>query len=402
MGTDRRRLDDCIDAAYAPEVSVVCRYRHAFSSGAPDEDAAFRQALLDTSIREGARIFPLLSFRGVELHVLDESSLMQTGTLKSIDGCLTAAKCRLRGDRRVVFESGGNTGTALTEYGRKAGLETFCVVPEESVALLDSRVFEPASAHLIAVADAGLVKASARLFRGLNGIRHIPEVAWRYEASRFRGCLILEHSMRCGGFDWLVQTISAAFGPIGIYDVLQGFEPGPGRIPRFLGIQQEANCPMYQAWTSATRELSEDAPEPKRGGELLTRVMYDVAPHTYGTYQDLKGVLEATRGDLCTINHAEFFGLFDQRFDGKSLLDLLEDNGARIGTSGGEVIERTGLIALAGALKAISNGRVARGSKVLCCLTSGTRPGDGKAVPDYRVADLDRVLEDCQRMIHGA
>ena len=254
-GTDKRRLDEVIDPAYPAETSVVCRYRHAFSFGAPDEDAAFKAALLDTSIREGARIFPLLTYRGVDLHVLDESSLMQTGTLKSIDGCLTAAKCRLRGYERVVFESGGNTGTALTAYGQKAGLETFCFVPEANVPLLDSRVFERETAHLIAVADAGLVKKSARLFRGLNGIQHIPDVAWRYEASRFRGCFILEHSMRHGGFDWLVQTISAAFGPIGIYSVLHGFESGLDRIPRFLGIQQEANCPMYKAWTSETREL---------------------------------------------------------------------------------------------------------------------------------------------------
>ncbi|RPH98274.1 MAG: pyridoxal-phosphate dependent enzyme [Zetaproteobacteria bacterium] len=400
--TDRRRLDEVIDPAYSPETSVVCRYRHAFSSGAPEEDSAFKAALLDTSIREGARIFPLLTYRGVDLHVLDESSLMQTGTLKSIDGCLTAAKCRLRGYERVVFESGGNTGTALTAYGQKAGLETFCFVPEASVPLLDSRVFERETAHLIAVADAGLVKESARLFRGVNRIQHIPEVAWRYEASRFRGCFILEHSMRHGGFDWLVQTISAAFGPIGIYGVLHGFESGLDRIPRFLGIQQEANCPMYKAWTSDARELGPAGAEPKRGGDLLTRVMYDVAPHTYGTYADLKGVLEATRGDLGTINHQEFFDMFEQRFDGKSILDLLEENAARIGTRNGDVIERTGLIALAGALKAISENRIARGSRVLCCLTSGTRPGDGRAVPDYRVTDVGRVLQDCHRMLHGA
>ncbi len=286
MSKDSRRLDEVIDQAYSAETSVVCRYRHAFSSGSPEEDAALKSALLDSSIREGARIFPLLTYRGVDLHVLDESSLMHTGTLKSIDGCLTAAKCRLRGYERVVFESGGNTGTALTEYGRKAGLETFCFVPEASVPLLDSRVFESETAHLIAVADASLVKEAAR------------------------------H----GGFDWLVQTISAAFGPIGIYGVLHGFEAGLDRIPRFLGIQQEANCPMYKAWTSDTREL----------------------------------------------------------------------------------VERTGLIALAGAFKAISENRIARGSKVLCCLTSGTRPGDGKAVPDCRVTDVGQVLQDCHGMIHGA
>jgi hypothetical protein len=245
------------------------------------------------------------------------------------------------------------------------------------------------------------VKDAARLFRGVNGIRHIPEVAWRYEASRFRGGFILEHSMRHGGYDWLVQTISAAFGPIGIYGVLTGFD-GTGRVPRFLGIQQEANCPMYKAWTSGTRELDPRPPERKAGRDLLTKVMYDVAPYTYGTYDDLKTVLTATHGDLSTINHGEFFAFLDQRFDGRSILELLEANGTRIGTRNGEVVERTGLIALAGTVKAITSGAIAPGSKVLCCLTSGTRPGDGRAVPDYRVTSLDRVLEDCHGMIHGA
>jgi len=39
----------------------------------------------------------------------------------------------------VVFESGGNTGAALTEYGQKAGLETFLFIPEENVSLLDQQ-----------------------------------------------------------------------------------------------------------------------------------------------------------------------------------------------------------------------------------------------------------------------
>jgi hypothetical protein len=208
--------------------------------------------------------------------------------------------------------------------------------------------------------------------------------------------------MRHGGFDWLVQTISAAFGPIGIYSVLHGFGAELDTIPRFLGIQQEANCPMYKAWTSDTRELDPVPVEPKMGRDLLTKVMYDVAPYTYGTYDDLKGVLTGTRGDLSTINHAEFFGVLGERFDGTSMLELLEDNGVRIGTRNGEVVERTGLIALAGAVKAIDSGRIARGSRVLCCLTSGTRPGDGRAEPDYRVSSLERVLQDCHGMIYGA
>lgn len=390
-----------IDTAYPAETSIVARYRNAFTFGGPEEDGRFKEALLQTSLREGSRVFPLLTYRGVDIHILDDSSLMHTGTLKSIDGCFTMAQCRLRGYERVVFESGGNTGTALTEYGQKAGLETFLFVPEDNLALLDSRVFAPRKAHLISVAEPGWVKEAARSFVGLNGIRHIPEVGWRYQASMFRGLFVLEHILTRGGFDWLAQTISAAFGPIGIYRVLTRFLREADSVPRFLGFQQAANCPMYTAWKSRDRALDSTPPEPSTGDELLTKVMYDVAPYTYGTYEDLKEVLTATRGDLATVNHAEFFALFDRDFEGRGVLDLLDERGFRVSRKDGEVTDRTGLIALAGTLKEIDTGRIEKGSRVLCCLTSGTVRGDGGAVPDYRVSDLGALVRDCRGMIYG-
>jgi|GEM_PF-4640591 len=76
------------------ETSVVRRY--------PDSHAAMLQgkdntSLLDwlrkTSLRGGVRTFPLLKHNDVEIHILDETSLMHTGTFKSIDGCLASARC---------------------------------------------------------------------------------------------------------------------------------------------------------------------------------------------------------------------------------------------------------------------------------------------------------------------
>jgi hypothetical protein len=398
---DRSRLDRFIDPEYSTERSIVARYRNAFTFGSPEEDARFKELLLETSLREGARVFPLCTYQGVDIHILDESTLMHTGTLKSIDGCITMAQCRLRGYERVVFESGGNTGTALTEYGQKAGLETFLFVPEENLGLLDSRVFESDRAHLISVAQPGWVKSAAAKFVGLNGIRHIPEVAWRYQASRFRGFFILEYMLTEGGFDWLTQTISAAFGPIGIYSVLKGFLGEAVPPPQFLGFQQEANCPMYKAWKSKDKELDTSPPEPSIGNRLLTKVMYDAAPYTYGTYEDLRDVLMATRGDLTTVNHAEFFDLLDQDFEGKGILDLLHEKGFNVRAKDGEIVDKTGLIALAGTVKGIRSGKIAEGSKVLCCLTSGTGRADGRAEPEYRVSNPEDLVTDCRGMIYG-
>jgi hypothetical protein len=392
LNTSNVCLEKLIDPRYAAENSIVLRYRNTFTFGTTDgEDARFKECLEKTSIREGARIFPLLSYKGVDIHVLDETSLMHTGTLKSIDGCVTTAKCKLKGYERIVFESGANTGMALTAYGSRAGLETFFFVPEENLPLLDRKIFRSPATHLISVEDPGLVKRAARLFARLYGLKHVPETAWRYEASGFRGCFVLEHILAQGRFDWITQTISAAFGPIGIYSILKQFKQQAGVPPQFLGIQQQANCPMYRAWKSLAPTPT---PVPIRStSQLLTKAMYDFAPHTYGTYQDLKDLLVASRGDLTTINHREFSDLLERDFDGKGILQLLSDHGIKIGR---EVVEKTGLMAVAGTLKEIDHATIPRGSKILCCLTSGISSADVLAKPERRISSLKP-----QEALHG-
>ncbi len=239
----------------------------------------------------------------MKVSILDETTCMSTGTLKSIDGTITIARSLQRGDHRVVLESGGNTGTALCAYGSRMGMELFVFMPSENLYLLNSGIYQGAGIHLIGVDNPGMVKPVADAFtRATSYARHIPETAWRYEAAMFRGLYILEYCLLNGGFDWMTQTISAAFGPIGIYSVLQAYEDDLGGLPRFLGIQQKANCPMYQSWKKGSEEI--EPVELKSTSQLLTRVMYDAKPHTYATYKDLRSVLELTDGDLDTIDHA--------------------------------------------------------------------------------------------------
>ena len=314
--------DSIVDARYPAEQSVVLRYRHALRFGATDkEDAAFKDLLAKTSIREGTRVFPLLTYKDVQISIQDETSLMHTRTLKSIDGCVTIARCLEQGYHTVVFESGGNTGTALTAYGTRAGLETFLFLPEENTPLLNSQVFGHPKAHLIAVEDPGTVKSAARLFEESHRFPHIPRTPWRIEASKFRGMFVVEHIARHGGFDWLIQTISAGFGPIGIFWALAKYRKELGTTPRFLGIQQEANCPMYQAWK--TRQTNIPPARLESTSKLLTKVMYDTNPQTYGTRDDLMNLLDATNGELTTLDHAEFERFLARPLAGKTPVEHL-------------------------------------------------------------------------------
>ena len=393
-GNSNSHFLESIDKKYPAETSIVLRYRNAFTFGTEEEDSRFKGLLESTSIREGSRIFFLLKYKGVEIFALDETSLMHTKTLKSIDGCVTTARCKWAGYDRVVLETGGNTGSALTAYGTRSGLETFCFIPRENLYLLNSKFFASPKAHLISVEDPGLVKKSAQLFGKLYGFRHIPETPWRYEASRFRGLRILEYMLlESKRFDWITQTISAAFGPIGIYWSLWHLGRNIGRVPRFLGIQQEANCPMYRAWKAGRRNLRPLKIDSTSG--LLIPVMYDVKPHTYGTYRNLRGVLEETKGALCTINRSEFTSFLDRDFDGTGIRGLLKEHGIEIG----EVKEKTGLTALAGTLKEIDAGTIRKGSRVLWCLTSGVSQADGRATAEFRISSLQSMLKDYGKQI---
>ncbi len=396
LAKDKNELEKLIDEDYYAEKSIVLRYRNAFRfEGSDEEDSAYKDWLRKTSLREGTRIFRLLRYKGVDVHIFDETSLMHTRTLKSIDGCITIARCRFYGHHRVFFESGGNTGTALTEYGHRAGLETFLFIPEDNLPLLNSRTFRSRKAHLITVKEPGMVKKVSGFLENLDGLQRIPRVSWRYEASMFRGMFILEHMLSNQRFDWISQTISAAFGPIGIYRVMNSFKNEIGGIPKFLGIQQEGNCPMYKAWR--TKKDFEPV-EVKSTRQLLTKVMYDDKPYTYGTYMYLKEILSHSAGDLATINRSEFMDLLGHNFDQKNVLDLLRDKGIEITVSGGEVVEKTGLIALAGTLKAIDNNIILKGSRVLCCLTSGISKADGKAKSEFSISNMDDASKAVEKI----
>jgi hypothetical protein len=392
LAESRSTLENRIDAAFDPETSIVCRYRDAvrFDDQA-EHDLALKRYLPECSIREGERVVPLLTYGGVTIHILDETSGMATGSLKSIDGCLTASFCRMEGIGRIAFESGGNTGSALTRYGRNAGLETFFFCPLDNVDLLDSGLFDRRRAHLIAVRDRGRVKELAGLFSKTAGIRHVPDKSWRYAGGMLRGLFILEQMLTAGKFDWISQTVSAGFGPIGIYNVLNAFREEVRGLPRFLGIQQEANCPMFRAWKPEAAKRAGGSGQER--GRLLARIMYDDSPDTYETWRDLHRLLVLTRGDMVTVNEDEFDSYLRPSADYGPILELLRSRGIAIRLRSGEVLDKAGMIALVGTLKAIDSGVIPAGGSVLCAMTGGVSAADGRARPEFTVRDARDVLD---------
>jgi hypothetical protein len=115
--------------------------------------------------------------------------------------------------------------------------------------------------------------------------------------------------------------------------------------------------------------------------------MYDASPQSYGTVEELRGVLDDSAGDLTLVDSADFRQLLENDFEGSGILSVLAEAGVDIFVREGEIVETTGLLALTGTLKEIAAGRIAAGSRVLVCLTSGTGKPDGAVVPDVWVEE---------------
>jgi threonine synthase len=373
-------FERAIDRGCPADRSVVLRYRKACRLWDGPATDALEPLLPRTSLGEGMRVVPLFVHRGVTVDVLDSTSLMATHTHKSVDGCVTTAHCLRAGYSRIVFESGGNTGAALTRYASRAGIETFLFLPAENLTLLDAGTFAAPGVHVVAVESAADVKPAAAAFAKREGIPRVPDLAWRHEAAACIGGFVLEHLLSHQPPTHFVQGISAAFAPIGIYRMLEPFRARLGGLPSFLGVQQAANCPMVQAWRGAGDAA--DAPLPSSTGDLLARVMYDGAPKTYRTFEDLKRLLSATAGDLTTIDRSDFDRWLAEPIDGLTTLEHLAAAGLAITTRHGEIVEKAGLMGLAAAAREIAAGRFPEGSRLLVNVTGGTAESAGQVLPE--------------------
>jgi threonine synthase len=223
----------------------------------------------------------------------------------------------------------------------------------------------------------------------------IPTLEWRMLAAACRGMFLAEQILRQGlELHWLVQAVCAGYGPLGIYRTLGALiEAGHlenGRVPRLMAIQQSGLCPIVNAWHEGkamlppVAELHGDEP-------LLEPALYNTYPDQ--TYPDLFHILTRWKGCALAVTQPEF-DEYGREFRGR-----IEDAGIRLTETtaqGPRVVERAGLLAGAGALKGISEGRVARGETVLCALTGGAGPTLAKpALPEARIGlaeDLEQAV----------
>jgi len=354
-------VQNIVDEKYRPEDSVILRYHQSGLSRLTEQD------LLRVHIGEGERIFRLMSYRGIPIYILDETTLTETNTFEALLALVAIAHVKKSHRKKVIFSSGGNLGTALAAYAQNAGIDAYSFNPVENVNLLDGAVFRKKGALLIGVRESQRIREIILAFRrkvknrlGYDPL--IPKPSWRSEAFGFRGLYISEFILTHDiDFITIAQTISAGFGPLGTFKtILNCYGPGSGkRVPAFLGVQQAANCYMFRRWTG--KKVVDASP-------LIVPTLFDRNPNaSFGTYQAVAGLLKDTNGSLVTINQEEF-----ERYISKKVLDRLGEKGIRHTVRKGKILWRSGLMCLAGVMKAMEHGAINKGA-ALVCMTDGAR-----------------------------
>jgi len=375
-----------VDTSVAWDQSLILRYHRVFrlldlQIAATAED--FRAA----SISEGARVVPFREHEGVQILLADESSLMATGTYKDLDACLVTAILRHAGQPALVVSSGGNLGYALAAYAKQAGLRLYLFHPATTGYKMDRGAFEGSTTTLISVdLPERQVKSLSAAFARTYGLPLVPDIRWRLAASATRAMFLLEATQGAElQVDCIAQTMCAGFGPAGVYncfsELMREGVVRRSQVPRFLGFQQDANAPMVRAWRAGDREIGTHhivEPEPEH---YIEPGLYNINPER--NYTRLFDLMRYYGGDMLGVTTADY------EHHAPQLERWFEAIGLELGRSEetGDLLEKTGIITGVGILKAIQEGLVRRGERVLYLMTGGFRrvATQEPARPDVRV-----------------
>jgi len=307
----------------------------------------------------------VLERRGVTIDLLDMSSRAHTGTFKALLAALAVADALRDGQAAYVTASSGNTAEAMAAYATGHGIESFLFVPAVSAYKLDRRWLQSAGVHLFVLdVPEPQLKQIAAGFSRRTGWPMLPTHRHQIDSNKLRAYYLADR-YRGGAplHDWTVQALSGGYGPIGFYDGIrellsEGDWPAD-QAPKLLGVQQQAVCPFVEETPERTG----------RQPAILEPTLYATNPKHA---DDLRRAVREFGGHCLAVDNQSYL----QREP--ELVRLLADHGLACGRAvyhpEQPVVERSGLIALAGTQDAIDQGIIPSGSRVLVNFTGGCCP----------------------------
>ena len=279
FSTDQVSVDD----------STLWRYRQAL----PIADEA-------SIISLGEGLTPLVSFDNDTYdHRLKLDFVCPTGSYKDRGAAVLLSKVKELGIQEVVEDSSGNAGAAIAAYSAKAGI--------------DCTIYCPASTSKGKLAQISMYGANLKLIEGNRAAttQAVLEAAeTTYYASHNWNPFFLEGTKTIAfeiaeQLGW--QVPDHVLCPIGFGSVYMGLWIGfrelqaqgiVTKLPRLLGVQSAACCPVYKAYSENKSQI-ERSPQTY---ETLAEGITSEAPIRGDT---IMGALRGTSGAITIVDEAE-------------------------------------------------------------------------------------------------
>jgi len=304
----------------------------------------------------------------VELIHKDET-LMPTGTWKDREGFVSIHRLFINNISDLMVFSSGNTGTSLARSACIAkGPKLHMVVPSASrIRVLsalenfmdpnyvDLEFFDGSNDECIVKAaevakemgytiEGGFSNYARREGLKLVGLEHI----WENDKKA----------------EWYVQPIA---GGIGVYSFDKAFHDSGLDSPRILGVQAEICSPMVNAWDD-NDDVLKDRHIPEYIPSEFVRVLRTRNPGD--AYRILKLIMDKVRGCFKKVSDEEILAGIRLFYHSEYYINRYHNDGMIIGLEPAT--------ALAGIVKAVKDGTIEKGSRVLLNVSGAAKKGDVK------------------------
>lgn len=314
---------------------------------------------------------------GIELYLKDETCL-PSGTWKDREGFVSIHRLVKSGIKDLFVFSSGNTGTSVARSASIIkGPKLHLVIPSASAKRLQTyqEFFDPefVKVHYFDGSNDECILEAKRM-AGELGV--LTEGGFTNYARR-EGLKLLALEVMFGWgkkVDWYVQAVA---GGIGIYSYHKAYRDMgiEDQCPRMLGVQAQICAPMVNAWRAGAETLEERYVPQEVVPSDFVRVLRTRRPAD--SYPILKKVMDKVDGRFEDASDNEIYEALRMFYSEEYYLRMHREEHRLVGLEPAT--------ALAGIVKGVSNGYIAKGARVLLNVSGAAKDGD---IKDQWLSDL--------------